>query len=58
MEEDAGEEETEEELAPIMVQLAYVAAQLGKHAEAVESYEVSFPACPAGTREFCQVLEA
>lgn len=43
MEEDAGEEEIEEELAPVMVQLAYVAAQTGKHAEAMESYEASFP---------------
>eukprot|EP00884_Botryococcus_braunii_P009741 jgi/Botrbrau1/18769/Bobra.0386s0088.1 len=39
MEEDAGEDETEEELAPMVVQLAYVAAQLGRRGEAVESYE-------------------
>ncbi len=41
LDEELTEEQVEEELAPVTVQLAYTAAQLGRAAEALSTYEVS-----------------
>ncbi len=41
LDEELTEEQVEEELAPVTVQLAYTAAQLGRTAEALSTYEVS-----------------
>jgi len=38
-EEDCGEEEVEQELAPVTVQLGYALARQGRAQEAVEVYE-------------------
>lgn len=39
LEEDLGEEEVAEELAPLSVQLGYVLGQMGRHDESAEAYE-------------------
>jgi hypothetical protein len=48
MEEEADEEEAEEELAPMAVQLAFIASQLGRHGEALEAYQVRCLGCVLG----------
>jgi signal recognition particle subunit SRP72 len=40
LDEELSEEQVEEELAPVTVQLAYTAGQLGRSAEAAAAYEV------------------
>jgi hypothetical protein len=40
LDEELTEEQVEEELAPVTVQLAYTAAQLGRTEEALTTYEV------------------
>lgn len=53
LDEDYTEEQADQELAPLNAQLAYVSAACAEQQAALDTYQVYFPSCEAGTDLVC-----